>query len=77
MKITKIEKESVDTFVITFRPNFFGRLFGKKEVQKKFKKTEAQFEYFPGVGVYINQEGEMLHSWDKITKKLDNFQRAF
>ena len=75
MKIKSIEREKGASFiyVVTFEPNFLEKLFGKKEIQKKYKETG--YTYLFGSGkVYIDQEGEELGNGNWIGKTIDKFQ---
>lgn len=78
MKITKIErdKDSYNVFIVTFTPNFFEKLFGVKEKNKKFKDTDSIYT-FGGGTVYISQDGEKIENRSYIGESIDKWRRAF
>lgn len=75
MIITKIECES-PIYTVTFSPSVIERIFGIKEVTKRFKKTSGTYSYGGG-GVYVNEKGETLSNGNWIAKKLDAWNRRF
>ena len=75
MKIIKItSKEGV--YSVTFKPNFFERLFGREECTKEYKKTGHAFA-ISGGNVYADRTGKELSPFSNIGEAIDNFNRAF
>ena len=76
MKITKIEV--IDgIYHVTKTLNLLERLFGKKEVVERYKKTGEVYVHFPHIFVFISSDGAVLSPLDKMTMKLNNFDRSF
>lgn len=76
MKVTKIEViEGIHH--VTQTPNLFERLFGKKEIVERYKNTGEVFVHFPHIFVFVRSDGAVLSPIDKMTKKLNDFDRSF
>jgi hypothetical protein len=76
MKVTKIEV--IDgIYHVTQTPNLIERLFGKKEIIERYKKTSEVYFHFPHINVFIKSNGAVLSPIEKMTKVLNNFDRSF
>lgn len=76
MKITRIEVIN-GIHHVTQTPNLIERLFGKKEVVERYKRTGEVYAYFPHVEIFRKSTGEVPQAIDKVTKALNNFINAF
>lgn len=76
MKITNIEEEYFNIYIVTFKPNWFEKLLGYKEKVKRYKKTWSTY-VFGGGNVYLNEEGYRLGNGNWIGRKLDAHGNKF
>lgn len=72
MKITKIESETPSIFRVTFNPNWVERLFGAKEIVKRYKDTGREFA-LTKTSVYVDEMGYCLPN-DDLAHRLDEFR---
>lgn len=76
MKVTKIEVIN-GIHHVTQTPNLIERLFGKKEIIERYKKTGEVYTYFQHINVFIKSNGVVLSPIEKMTEVLNNFDRSF
>ena len=76
MKITKIEQQD-NIFIVTKGPNLLQRIFCLKTKIEKYKDTGKTYHYFDNIRVYVNQEGQVLGFYHKITKAIEEWRRSF
>lgn len=80
MKITNIEKEGSDVYVVTFTPNWLEKLFGYTEKTKLYKDTYDEYA-FGGGHVYVDREGNKLGNTmgygSDIRKAIDKWRRKW
>ena len=75
MKVTKIEV--IDgIYHVTQTPDLIERLFGKKEIIERYKKTGEVYAHFQDINVFIKSNGEVLFPTEKMSKVLNNFDRS-
>ena len=76
MKITKIEKDPEDIYLVTLTPNFFEKIFGAKERTDKFIDSNSTF-MFGGGSIYIRQDGVKTGNGSYIGEAIDKWRRKF
>lgn len=78
MKIIKVEevRTAFDVFEVTFKPNFFQRLFNIKEKTRQYKDTGFRYT-FGGGTVYMDKTGEKLTNGDRVAEAIDKYRRRW
>jgi len=77
MKVIKVQKaDNINIYSVTLKPNWLGRLFGRKEKVINLKDTRRKY-MLGGGGLYINKKGEELGVLSDIGKAIDNFKRSW
>lgn len=76
IKEIKYKRNSTTTFVVTFTPSWFEKLFGIKEQEEEYKDTGETYHYGGGV-VYIKKNGEYLGNGNYIGVAIDNWRRSW
>lgn len=75
MNISKIEKIDF-AYHVTLTPNWFEKLFGRKEKIMKFKDSGSEY-MFGGGTIYTREDGERTSNGSKIGVAIDKWRRAF
>lgn len=73
MIIDKIEKVN-RYYQVTFRASFFEKLFGVKNVTRKYIDSGNCFILGGGV-VYIRDDGKKLNNWSEVGQSIDKWRR--
>ena len=76
MKIIKIREHENRIYSVKIKPNLIMRVFGAKEKTLRFKDTGRVYT-FGGQTVYVNEKGERIDKYSKITKAIDCHMRSF
>jgi len=74
MKITSVENEDI-VYIITKKPNWFERLFGKKEIKEKYIDTGSYFARYPDVAAFYSFNGEVVGPLGEMCEVLNNAKR--
>lgn len=78
MKIKKIEETNslVNTYAVTFEPNWLEKLFGVKEKRVEYKDNNSSYAY-GGQRVYVDKEGNKLPNGSSIGLAIDKWRRRW
>ena len=75
MKVTSIEEKGL-TWIVTYTPNWFEKLFGVKEKVWKFRTTGKTY-LCGGGAVYVREDGIETENGCDIGEALDKYRRKF
>ena len=76
MEIISIERENPEVYTITLSPNWFEKLFGRKEKIIKVKR-DITSRYLFGGNVYILKNGNELGLCSKIGQAIDKWEKSW
>lgn len=77
MKIKNIERaENMCVYTVTFEPNWFEKLLGKKEETKQYKTDGSSYTFGSG-NVYYDKSGETLGNGNWIGEAIDKFRHSW
>jgi len=76
MEIISIERENPEVYTVTLSPNWFEKLFGRKEKIIKVKR-DITSRYLFGGNVYILKNGNELGAGSKIGQAIDKWEKSW
>ena len=76
MEIISIERENPEVYTVTLSPNWFEKLFGRKEKIIKVKR-DITSRYLFGGNVYILKNGNELGLCSKIGQAIDKWKKSW
>ena len=76
MEIISIERENPEVYTVTLSPNWFEKLFGRKEKIIKVKR-DITSRYLFGGNVYILKNGNELGAGSKIGQAIDKWKKSW
>lgn len=78
MKVKSVEQDKInlDVYTVTLRPNWLEKLFGVKEVQRKYRDNKTEYLFGDGC-VYTDQTGNYLGNHNYIGEAIDKWRRRW